>query len=60
MPLICLANKQWADCWWQVTGAESLCPEFAQNELFVGGDVGRDSMHMIHNHAMLPGLRIST
>ncbi|KAK9800792.1 hypothetical protein WJX73_004420 [Symbiochloris irregularis] len=41
----------------QVTGAESLCPEFAQNELFVGGDVGRDSMHMIHNHRMLPGSR---
>lgn len=39
----------------KVAGAERLCPEFAQNELFVGGDVGVDAVHMLHNHARLPG-----
>ena len=33
-----------------------LCPEFASNTLFLGGDVGEDSFHSLHNQ---PGLKNS-
>lgn len=39
----------------KLAGANRLCPEFSQNELYLGGDVGVDAVHMLHGHAQLPG-----
>ncbi|KAK9825180.1 hypothetical protein WJX81_003410 [Elliptochloris bilobata] len=38
-----------------VLGAEMLCPEFADNPLFLGGDVDFNTLRMLHAHASLPG-----
>ncbi len=27
---------------------QRLCPEFQENILYLGGDVGRDTVHMLH------------
>ena len=32
----------------KIVGADELCPEFADNLLYLGGDVGSDTMHFIH------------
>lgn len=32
----------------KLVAAEALLPEFAQNRLHLGGDVGSDTMHLLH------------
>ena len=34
----------------RLVGADELCPEFADNLLYLGGDVGSDTMHFIHGY----------
>ena len=34
----------------KIVGADELCPEFADNLLYLGGDVGSDTMHFIHGY----------
>eukprot|EP00898_Chlorokybus_atmophyticus_P003290 jgi/Chlat1/3962/Chrsp26S04207 len=31
-----------------LSGAEALCPEFSENRLFLGGDVGVTTVHVVH------------
>jgi len=38
-----------------VHGAEVLSPEFSAEPLFLGGDVGRDTLHVLHPHPHLEG-----
>lgn len=40
----------------ELAGGEPLCPEFAQNRLYLGGDVGEDAVFSLHN---LPSLKNS-
>lgn len=35
----------------KIVGADELCPEFADNLLYLGGDVGSDTMHFIHGYS---------
>ncbi len=39
----------------QMTGAEPLCPDFASNPLYLGGDVGRGVTQVLHTHGKLAG-----
>ena len=32
----------------KLVGADELCPEFADNTVYLGGDVGDDTMHFLH------------
>ena len=32
----------------KLVGADELCPEFAENRLYLGGDVGHDTLHFLH------------
>ncbi len=38
-----------------VAGAEMLCPEFEDSILHLGGDVGNDTLHVLHG---VPGLKV--
>ena len=35
----------------KLVGADELCPEFANNMLYLGGDVGHDTMHFLHGYS---------
>lgn len=35
----------------QLVAADTLLPEFADNPLYLGGDVGSDTMHFLHGCA---------
>ena len=35
----------------RLIGADALCPEFADNTLYLGGDVGHDTMHFLHGYS---------
>ena len=39
----------------QMAGAELLCPDFASNPLYLGGDVGRGVTQVLHTHGRLAG-----
>ncbi|KAL3162870.1 hypothetical protein ABBQ32_009321 [Trebouxia sp. C0010 RCD-2024] len=39
----------------RLVGADELCPEFADNILYLGGDVGSDTMHFIHGYSDIQG-----
>ncbi|GMH39461.1 hypothetical protein BSKO_07359 [Bryopsis sp. KO-2023] len=41
----------------KVTGADFLCPAFADNVLYLGGDVGKSTLHLIHGHGDVEGSR---
>lgn len=41
----------------KVAGADFLCPEFKDNDLYLGGDVGRSTLHLIHGHPEVEGCR---
>eukprot|EP00891_Asterochloris_glomerata_P005622 jgi/Astpho2/5622/Aster-02874 len=38
----------------QVLGAEDITPEFRDNRIFLGGDVGLDTTFLLHPHGQLP------
>lgn len=41
-------------CCLQVLGAEDITPEFRDNRIFLGGDVGLDTTFLLHPHGQLP------
>lgn len=40
-----------------VSGAEFLCPEFEDNLLYLGGDVGKSTLHLVHGFREMKGSR---
>lgn len=40
-----------------VSGAEFLCPEFGKNLLYLGGDVGKSTLHLVHGFSEMKGCR---
>ena len=43
-----MLNKPTEHILGKLVGADKLCPEFADNLLYLGGDVGDDTMHFLH------------
>ena len=37
----------------QIRGGDALCPDFAENPLYLGGDVGRGITQVMHPHGRL-------
>ena len=43
-----ILNKPTEHTLGRLVGADALCPEFADCTLYLGGDVGHDTMHLLH------------
>eukprot|EP00803_Ostreobium_quekettii_P000196 evm.model.scf_1281EXC.5 EVM.evm.TU.scf_1281EXC.5 scf_1281EXC:17665-18611(+) len=39
----------------KVAGAEEMCPEFAESQLRLGGDVGKSTLNILHSYGELEG-----
>ncbi|DBB08311.1 TPA: hypothetical protein ACH3X3_008476 [Trebouxia sp. C0006] len=50
-----ILNKPTEHVLGKLVGADNLCPEFADNVLYLGGDVGHDTMHFLHGYSDIQG-----
>lgn len=39
----------------KIAGAEDMCPQFADSTLYLGGDVGKSTLNILHSHGELEG-----
>lgn len=50
-----ILNKPTEHVLGKLVGADNLCPEFADNVLYLGGDVGHDTVHFLHGYSDIQG-----